>query len=256
MSGGLARTDLARIARGGAVAMSDEEALARLDSALAAASASVVPAVVDTTALQAGPVPAIMSGLVRRPPRRSAEAAAGEPSGLVRQLAGLAAADQQRVVLDLVRREASAVLGHDGRDAVDPDQPFKDLGFDSLTAVELRNRLANATGARLPATLVFDHPTPVELARELVAGVAPAAATPARTALSELDKVELAIPALLGDGDGDGDAETVLGRLRELVRLLEAPPDDPVAIDPDAATDDELFALLDQLGEAPERRDA
>ncbi|MET8852028.1 SDR family NAD(P)-dependent oxidoreductase [Amycolatopsis sp. NPDC004625] len=253
MSGGLGRADRARIARGGAVAMSDEDALARLDTALTATAASVVPAAVDTAALRAGPVPEILSGLVRRPPPRSAAGAAEVTGGLVRRLTGLGAAEQQRVVLDVVRREASAVLGHAGADAVDPEQPFKDLGFDSLTAVELRNRLANATGARLAATLVFDHPTPVELARELVAAVAPAAVTPARTALSELDRVELAVPALLDDGD----AGEVLARLRELVRLLEVPPpDEPAAIDPDAATDDELFDLLDQLGETRGRRDA
>ncbi|EOD68677.1 type I polyketide synthase, partial [Amycolatopsis vancoresmycina] len=253
MSGGLGRADRARIARGGAVAMSDEDALARLDTALEAAAASVVPAAVDTTALRAGPVPEILSGLVHRPPPRSAGGTARAPSGLHQRLTGLSGAEQHRVVLDLVRREASAVLGHAGADAVDPEQPFKDLGFDSLTAVELRNRLANATGARLSATLVFDHPTPVELARELVTAVAPAAATPVRTALSELDRVELAVPALLGDGDGG----EVLARLRELVRLLEVPPpDEPEAIDPDAATDDELFDLLDQLGETRGRRDA
>ncbi|WP_371827693.1 type I polyketide synthase [Amycolatopsis sp. WQ 127309] len=250
MSGGLGQTDLARIARGGAVPMSDDEALRRLDSALATPAAVVVPAVLDTGSLQAGTAPAIMTGLVRQAPRQSA--AAAEPaSELVRRLTGLGVADQQRVVLDLVRVEAAAVLGHGGRDAIDPDQQFKDLGFDSLTAVELRNRLANATGSRLPATLVFDHPTPVELARELTAKAAPAPVTAAGSALSELDKVEQAIPALLGDGE----AGTVLGRLRELVRKLESPAE-PAAIDPGAATDDELFALLDELGDAPGRRDA
>ena len=257
MTGGLGQTDLARIARGGAVAMSDEEVLTRFDSALGIAAAVVVPAVVDIGALRADVdnVPTIMTGLVRRTPQRSA--AEGETtSGLVQRLSGLSAAKQQRVVLDLVRREASVVLGHSGQHAIDPDQQFKDLGFDSLTAVELRNRLANATGSRLSATLVFDHPTPVELARELTARIAPATKTPADSALSELDSVELAIPALLGAGDGG--QEKVLGRLRDLVRKLEAPAagQAEVAIDPAAATDDELFDLLDQLGNSRGRRDA
>ncbi len=104
-------------------------------------------------------------GLIRAT-RRTA-AAVESVSNLRQRLASMSTSEQERELLDIVRSHAAAVLGYNSADAVGADQEFKDLGFDSLGAVEFRNRLKSISGLKLPTSIVFDHPTPTALARYL-----------------------------------------------------------------------------------------
>uniref|UniRef100_UPI0022B92EED type I polyketide synthase n=2 Tax=Streptomyces sp. RPT161 TaxID=3015993 RepID=UPI0022B92EED len=170
MAGELADADRGRISRGGINAISAEQGLALFDLAESAGHAQLVPLPLDMTALRAqagsGMLPSLLRGLVRT--RRTASAAAAVPSGaLAQRLAGLADAERDAALLELVREQVASVLGHDSTDAVQAGRAFKELGFDSLTSVELRNRLGAATGVRLPATLVFDYPTAAAVAEYL-----------------------------------------------------------------------------------------
>ncbi|MFC5668420.1 SDR family NAD(P)-dependent oxidoreductase, partial [Kitasatospora misakiensis] len=169
--------------RGALLPLTDAQNLALYDAAVAGALPAVVPAKLDRSALDGGgPLPAVLRDLVRRPVRQAASGAAS-PSSLAQRLAGRGGAERAALLLDLVRGEVATVLGHTGADAIGADQEFQQLGFDSLTAVELRNRLNSATGLRLPATLIFDYPTPGALAAflgerlldEAGAGAAPTA---------------------------------------------------------------------------------
>ncbi|MFB0633197.1 SDR family NAD(P)-dependent oxidoreductase, partial [Streptomyces sp. AB3(2024)] len=173
MGGDLAEGDRERINRGGIGVLSPETGLALFDAARRTAEPLLVPVPLDLAALRAqarsGMVPHLLRGLVRVPARRAAggAGATADGSALRTRLVALPAAEREQVLLDLVRAEVAAVLGHASTDEVPADRAFKELGFDSLTSVELRNRLGAATGERLPATLVFDYPTPNALAAYL-----------------------------------------------------------------------------------------
>jgi acyl transferase domain-containing protein/NADPH:quinone reductase-like Zn-dependent oxidoreductase/acyl carrier protein len=169
MTGHLGEAELARLARSGMVAMSSEQGLELFDAACELGRTHVLPMRLDTVTLRAqarlGALPALLANLVSSPPRSSRE---GSWGSLAARLAGTPESEREGVVLELVGSQAAIVLGHTKPGAVEAGRAFKDIGFDSLTAVELRNRLAAATGLRLASTLVFDHPTPAAVARHLL----------------------------------------------------------------------------------------
>ncbi|QXV58100.1 type I polyketide synthase [Amycolatopsis sp. TNS106] len=188
MGASLSGTDRDRIGRDGFGALEPEEGLALFDAAVADGGAVLVPVRLDLAAVRGAGVPPLLRGLVRVRTRR--EAARRTDTGLAGRLAGLSETDREALLIDLVRARVAAVLGRAGADTVEPSRPFTELGFDSLTAVELRNELTAETGLRLPATLVFDHPSPAAVAAYLGAELlgAPEPARPVVTRRGTADE--------------------------------------------------------------------
>ncbi|MFD3613584.1 SDR family NAD(P)-dependent oxidoreductase, partial [Streptomyces atroolivaceus] len=187
MTGALSTADLDRMRRVGIRPLATEEGLALFDAAVRLPDPHTVPARLDLAALrEQRPLAPLFRSLVRTTAKRAAaNTPAGSGGGLRERLAALVPTERERELTELVRAQAALVLGHGTAGAVEADRAFRDMGFDSLTAVELRNRIGSATGLRLPVTAVFDHPTPAALAAEVGvrlgvdAGVAPARALPA-----------------------------------------------------------------------------
>ena len=177
MTGHLSDRDVARIGRSGIAAMTQAQALDLFDTALAVDHPVVVAARLDHTVLGnpavTAQLPPLWSGLITRPLRRAVDNTAIEStSALAQRLYGLTPDAQQALLLDVVCTQAGIVMGHPSDD-IDAQQSFQDLGFDSLTVVELRNRLKTTTGLALSPTLAFDYPTPATLANHLLLQVSP-----------------------------------------------------------------------------------
>jgi acyl transferase domain-containing protein/NADPH:quinone reductase-like Zn-dependent oxidoreductase/acyl-coenzyme A synthetase/AMP-(fatty) acid ligase/acyl carrier protein len=242
MTAALSNVDKARIARAGIAPLSDAEGLLLFDAALRIGE-SLLPARLDRAGLRAaaaaGTLPAIMRGLVRGPAR-----AEREPSGsLAARLAGLADPERAALVLELVRAQAAAVLGHSSPQAVPPERTFKDSGFDSLSAVELRNRLGQATGVRLPSTVVFDYPSPMALAEFVRSRVGEGGEAPSPIG-PELDRFE----ALLRTAP-DEEKARVVARLQSLLVKASAersPGPQRERQDLGSVSDDEIIELIDE----------
>ncbi|MEV5574400.1 SDR family NAD(P)-dependent oxidoreductase [Spirillospora sp. NPDC052269] len=253
MAGQVGAADLRRVARDGLLPLTDEQGLALFDAALRLDHAVQVPVRLDVRTVAAtpgGPRP-ILRELAAGPAR---PVAAGGPvsaggADLAARLAELPPARRDQALADLVHAEIATVLGHGDPALLDLARPFKDLGFDSLTAVELRNRLTAATGLRLPTTLAFDHPDAAALLEflrtELFGGThePPTAASPSVALLGELDRFG---HALAKAELSEADRSAVAARLRTLLDGWQGAADRPRAHDDlGTATDDEMFALID-----------
>ncbi|WP_167362015.1 type I polyketide synthase, partial [Streptomyces yokosukanensis] len=175
-----------------------------------------------------GMIPPLLTGLVRTATRRSRSGAAAG-GAFARQIAALAEDQRAAAVLDLVRGQVAAVLGFAGVEAVDPARSFNEVGFDSLTAVELRNRLGGVTGVRLPATLVFDYPNPAVLAEYLLAELLGSQETAAGTTVAATvhDDEPIAIVAMACRYPGGvRSPEDLWGLVRDGRDAISAMPDD------------------------------
>nr|BAH02269.1 polyketide synthase [Streptomyces platensis] len=183
MTSRLAGADLVRMGRAGLLPLTTGQGLALFDAAHRTDEPLVLPMRLDTTALRSttGQPPALLRNLVRVQARRTAGAAPGPDAAATfqQQLISLSVAERGRVLLETVRGHAAAVLGHSGPEAVDVDKGFMEAGFDSLSAVEFRNRLTSTTGLRMPATVTFDYPSPAALAEHLLTRLVPEVAMPA-----------------------------------------------------------------------------
>nr|AXL05572.1 beta-ketoacyl synthase [uncultured bacterium] len=249
MTAHLGGADQARMSRGGVVAMTAAEGMALFDASLGAEQALLVPVKLDLRDVRAGGVvPHLLRGLVRAG-RQQAQAAAAADGGLLGTLAGLAEAEQEALLLDLVRDQAAVVLGHTGSGQVRADTAFRDAGFDSLTSVELRNRLRARTGLKLPATLVFDYPTPLVLTRHLRAelGISDDALSRVHT---KIEDVEALLSGLLLD---ESMRSSITLRLQGLVArcngVLEQEDAVTVADRLESASADEVLNFIDdELG--------
>jgi malonyl CoA-acyl carrier protein transacylase len=255
MAGELGGADVARARRFGIAPLSSEQGLELFDAARGRDEPLLIPARLDGAALRAqaraGMLPALLRGLVRVQARREQDGG----GSLSRRLAAVPQAEWEKVVLELVRGHVATVLGEERPGGIEPERAFKELGFDSLAAVELRNRLIQATGLRLPSTLVFDHPTSAAVAKFLLSKVDGAgAATPVLD--QELDKVESMLAAIASEGGARDQVDARLRSFRARLESFLAAPADGDGADEDGAGDDDLegadddkiFEILDELG--------
>jgi acyl carrier protein len=232
-------------ARLGLVALTPVHGLELMDRARRVDRPLLLPMRLDPAALRAragaGMLAPALAGLVRMPAHRQQEAS----GSLASRLAETPKSDWRAIVEGLVLAHVAAVLGHASAASIDPQRPFKEAGFDSLGAVELRNRLARATGVKLASTLVFDYPSPAAVADFLLARATEGrASSPAGD--EELDRLEGTLAAIGGD---DAGRERIVGRLRALlVKLADEVPGEQDAITAEmieAASEDEILQLVD-----------
>jgi NAD(P)-dependent dehydrogenase (short-subunit alcohol dehydrogenase family)/acyl carrier protein len=192
-----------------------------------------------------GDLPEVRQALAEAESDAGGAADSDAGSALAEQLAGLTEAEQERMLTDLVRTEAAPVLGYSSLEAVDAGRAFSELGFDSLTAVELRNRLAAATGLRLPATILFDYPNPVALAGHLRTSIAPEEVTASTSVLVELDKLESMLSSITAESAERADItarlEAVMSKWKDVRGQTGAAT---VAEKLESSSDDEVLDFI------------
>jgi acyl transferase domain-containing protein/acyl carrier protein len=251
LTGQLGDADRARLARSGVAPLSSEHGLAMLDRALTGGTAPVLAgAAWDSAGLrkraESGRLAPVLRDLVRLP-RRASAAAAGSPVDLAARMGQLDESAGRQLIAELVRGQVATVLGHGDPGSVPADRTFSQLGFDSLTGVELRNRLDAATGLRLPATLAFDYPTVTALTEFVHQTLAPAPPPPDEALQASIDQIAAALAehdevtrgrviAVLNGAlarlTGDADASSGAASAGVQAALSDA-------------SDDEIFAFID-----------
>ncbi|MEV5647451.1 SDR family NAD(P)-dependent oxidoreductase [Nocardia sp. NPDC052254] len=247
MTDALGAADLARLRREGILELREQDGMALFDAVLADEEPAVVAARIDRAALT-DPVPAVLRGLVRHAERPAASGtrSRGFELGLVPE------AEREQALLDLVLEQVAAVLGYSSAGDIQSDKGFDEIGLDSLSGVELRNRLSKATGLQVPVTLVFDYPTAPELAGYLYEHLAPAlTASPPAGGAAPDDIAHLAAMVdrvLAAAGDDDATVTVLLGigdRLRSHLGERWRGDEDEYA-DLAAHSASELFDLIDE----------
>ena len=248
MLGNLDKTDKTRIARSGLAPMSAADALGLFDLAQAREESLLIPARLDRAALSSWTsieaLPAMLRGIVRSPARQLKGV---ENNALAKRLAGTPLHEHERILLDAVRTHAAIVLGHASAEVVEETQSFKELGFDSLAAVEMRNRLNQVLGVSLPATLIFDYPTPRALVDYLLENIAPDGAQNAVTIDAELDKLEQLLVSTASDED---NRSKVIMRLKAILDGIgengNSVKDIAIAEEMRSATAEEVLDFIDR----------
>ncbi|WP_406281201.1 SDR family NAD(P)-dependent oxidoreductase [Nocardia sp. NBC_00881] len=257
MTSALGEADFARLRREGFVPMGDVDGMALFDAALAGGRSAFVAVRIDRNVLaetDADGSRAIMRGVARPAHRRvsatksgHATALNGRSAGLAAQLLGRSTAEQECVVLDVIRVQAAAVLGHTTADSIAPDKPFKDLGFDSLGVMEFRNRLKSAVGVRLSPTTMFSYPTPEALAGYVRQEIAPIDDPVEHTVAEDLARLQAMVDRLLAVAEDDEATVTTLLGISDRLRVhfggrRQSDGDDDFA----AHSGNELLDLIDE----------
>jgi acyl carrier protein len=241
----LSDIDTTRMNQSGIRAMTTEQALTLFDHALQQGQENTVTALLDLAALHTRhqPLPAVLQGLMPR--SRRSRRPNQSATTLAQRLRALTTTEQRQLTIDMVRAEVTAALGHASPEAVDTHTALTELGSDSLTAVELRNRLSTATGLTLSATSIFDYPTVAQLAEHLIEQLVGDQTAPGASRIeAELDRLD----TLISQAVEHSAVQKILPRIEALLDkcrrsvdgVYESPEEDDLA----SATPDELLEFI------------